>query len=78
LTADQVHAEALRLSENEALALILSEIDTAARDGLVATPADKIEQIRDHQAMARAVYTIRERVRLLVAGNAPKKPSGLA
>lgn len=77
MTPDQIHAEARSLQENEAFAVILSEIDAEARDQLVSTPAEQTERIRDAQALARAVQTIRERVKLKVLTTAPKASPGL-
>ena len=74
----EIHAEALRLQENEALASILADIEAEAIAGLVDTPAEHTDRIRDHQAMARAVNQIRERVRLLVVTTKPKGKAALA
>lgn len=76
--SERLHAEALKLQENEALALILAQLASEARDALVKTPAEQTDRIRDHQAMARAVEDIRERVNLLAVTTAPKPPKGLA
>jgi len=76
MTPDQTHAEVLRLSENEALAIILSEMDKEARDGLVQTPAEQADRIRDYQAAARAVEAIRQRIKLMLATTAPKAKPG--
>lgn len=59
-------------------ALILSEVETEARDTLVATPAEQMDRIRDAQALARAVEAVRERVRMKVLTTAPKAPKGVA
>ena len=72
MNTEQTHAEALRLAENEVLELILSDLDTEARDALVATPAEHTDRIRDHQAMARAVLEIRHRIAVLTTTTAPK------
>lgn len=77
MNAEQIHAEARSLQENEAFAVILSEIDAEARDQLVSIPAEDTQRIRDAQALARAVQTIRERVKLKVLTTAPKAPSGV-
>ncbi len=72
MTPENLHAEALRLQENEALAMLLAELDTAARDGLVDTPADQTDKMRDYQAMARVIKELRSRIDLLVATTKPK------
>lgn len=75
---ERKHQELLSLQANEALRDVLAALDSEARDALVTASASDADTIRDHQAMARAIKNIRERIGLLAATTAPKGKPGLA
>ena len=78
MTPDRIVSEALSLEANEVFTTEMEKLRTEALMGLVNTPASQPDQIRDHQAMVRAIDDIRAKVRLLALTNAPKAKSGLA
>ena len=78
MSSDRIVAEATALEANEVFTTEFNKLRAEALDGLVKTPAHDTDQIRDHQAMVRAIDKIRAQVRLLALTNAPKTPPGLA
>ncbi|MGE9191050.1 hypothetical protein, partial [Escherichia coli] len=75
MTPDHIVSEALSLEANEVFTTEMEKLRTAALMGLVVTPANDTDTIRDHQAMVRAIDDIRAKVRLLALTNAPKQKS---
>jgi len=77
MTTDHILAEARSLRENPIFGQLLTELSEEARSRLVTTPAEETDRIRDHQAMAKTVEAIRERLDLMIQRHSPKPPSGL-
>lgn len=75
---DHIVADALALQANDVFSKVLADIHTEALAALVSTDAADTDNIRNHQAMARAIESIRDRVKLMALTNAPTPKSGLA
>jgi len=74
--AERLAAEARALRDNDVFTTVLDRIKHEAMSALVAASADDTATIRDHQAMARAIDAIRDRVSIIAASGAKPK-SGL-
>ncbi len=72
---DRLIEQAKSLQENEAFKFALSEIRVAALEQLVATDAEDVGLIRDHQAIVKVVDALRGRIDRLVKAPASRKAS---
>lgn len=74
--AERLATEARALSDNDVFSKVLAQLQDEAKTALVTASADDTATIRDHQAMARAIDAIRNRVNIIAASGAKPK-SGL-
>lgn len=74
--AERLATEARALNDNDVFSKVLAQLQDEAKSALVAASADDTATIRDHQAMARAIDAIRNRVSIIAASGAKPK-SGL-
>lgn len=74
--AERLATEARALSDNDVFSKVLAQLQDEAKTALVTASADDTATIRDHQAMARAIDAIRNRVSIIAASGAKPK-SGL-
>ena len=74
--AERLAAEARALQDNDVFTTVFDRIKQDAMSALVTVSADDAETIRDHQAMARAIDALRDRVNIIAASGV-KTPSGL-
>lgn len=74
--AERLATEARALIDNDVFSKVLAQLQDEAKTALVTASADDTATIRDHQAMARAIDAIRNRVSIIAASGAKPK-SGL-
>lgn len=74
--AERLATEARALHDNDVFSKVLAQLQDEAKTALVTASADDTATIRDHQAMARAIDAIRNRVSIIAASGAKPK-SGL-
>ncbi len=77
MTSDDLALEARNLRDNAVVQAAFASLREEAISGLVNTPANEADTIRDHQAMMKLLANIEQRVAIAISSGAAKKP-GLA